>query len=411
MGRSNVKSEFDTLTEKEWSEYIYESDTAYSPASDVGDTSTAGPSVLPEFPGYTRPATLDDFHIAVMCALRTEQTAVEACFDEFWDAKYSYAKATGDTNSYTFGRIGNHNVVLAYMSRIGNSSAAGVASSLKLSFRCIKFALVVGICGGVPIPAQSYKPEIWLGDVAISTGIVQHDLGSREPMGFKRKNTLESNLGPLDAELRNVLISIEEGRNYSILRDRVWSQLPGLHQKLNTRYPFRYPGLDEDRLFEASYIHKHHGELSECTRCRDDKSGACELSQELSCAQVGCDVGKLKGRDHSARAKGQNSIIQAGAKGDMLQPDIHFGIIASGNQVMKSGEDRDAIAKETGAVAFEMECAGVWDLFPCVVIKGVCDYSDSHKNYDWQCYSALTAASCMKAFLYEWSRQNPEDRT
>jgi nucleoside phosphorylase len=116
----------------------------------------------------------------------------------------------------------------------------------------------------------------------------------------------------------------------------------------------------------------------------------------------------LAPRTHSGREKVQNSTIQAGFQGDMLKPAVHFGIIASGNQVMKSGEDRDAIAKDTDAIAFEMEGAGVWDHFPCVVIKGVCDYSDSHKNYDWQIYSALTAASCMKAFLHEWSRQNPD---
>ena len=148
MVRSPVKSEFDTLTEKEWSQYIYESDTAYSPASDVGETSTAGSSVLLEFPRYTRPATLNDFHIAVMCALRTEQTAVEACFDEIFDAKYSYAKATGDTNFYTFGRIGNH-VVLAYMSRIGNSSAASVASSLKATTYSLGNTLSQNIATGV----------------------------------------------------------------------------------------------------------------------------------------------------------------------------------------------------------------------------------------------------------------------
>jgi nucleoside phosphorylase len=49
-----------------------------------------------------------------------------------------------------------------------------------------------------------------------------------------------------------------------------------------------------------------------------------------------------------------------------------------------------------------MEGAGVWDAFPCVVIKGVCDYADSHKNKKWQGYAAATAAACMKAFLKEW---------
>ncbi|KAI1013599.1 hypothetical protein LB504_013194 [Fusarium proliferatum] len=49
-----------------------------------------------------------------------------------------------------------------------------------------------------------------------------------------------------------------------------------------------------------------------------------------------------------------------------------------------------------------MEGAGVWDSFPCIVIKGACDYADSHKDKDWQRYAAATAAACAKAFLGFW---------
>jgi nucleoside phosphorylase len=82
---------------------------------------------------------------------------------------------------------------------------------------------------------------------------------------------------------------------------------------------------------------------------------------------------------------------------------IHYGMIASGDTVMKSGEHRDIIAASDNVIAFEMERAGVWDIFPCVVIKGICDYADSHKNKGWQNYAAATAAACMKAFLKEWT--------
>jgi len=82
-----------------------------------------------------------------------------------------------------------------------------------------------------------------------------------------------------------------------------------------------------------------------------------------------------------------------------LRPVVHFGLIASGDTVMKSGKRRDEIAKNLNVIAFEMEGAGVWDNLPCIVIKGVCDYADSHKNKKWQNYAAATAASCMKAFL------------
>jgi nucleoside phosphorylase len=70
---------------------------------------------------------------------------------------------------------------------------------------------------------------------------------------------------------------------------------------------------------------------------------------------------------------------------------------------MKSGLDRDRIANEEEVIAFEMEGAGVWDTFTCVIIKGVCDYADSHKSKKWQGYAAATAAACTKAFLEHWT--------
>jgi nucleoside phosphorylase len=69
---------------------------------------------------------------------------------------------------------------------------------------------------------------------------------------------------------------------------------------------------------------------------------------------------------------------------------------------MKSGQSRDRMAQADGIIAFEMEGVGVWDYFPSIVIKGVCDYADSHKKKGWQRYAAATAAACTKAFLVEW---------
>jgi hypothetical protein len=71
---------------------------------------------------------------------------------------------------------------------------------------------------------------------------------------------------------------------------------------------------------------------------------------------------------------------------------------------MKSGEDRDRIAKTKGVIAFEMEGAGIWEEVPCLIIKGVCDYADCHKNKKWQNFAAATAASAAKAILerYAW---------
>lgn len=39
------------------------------------------------------------------------------------------------------------------------------------------------------------------------------------------------------------------------------------------------------------------------------------------------------------------------------------------------------------------------DSFPCLVIRGICDYADSHKNKIWQPYAALTAAAYAQELL------------
>jgi hypothetical protein len=43
-----------------------------------------------------------------------------------------------------------------------------------------------------------------------------------------------------------------------------------------------------------------------------------------------------------------------------------------------------------------MEAAGLMDHFLCVVIRGICDYSDTHKNDILQGYAAATAAAYAK---------------
>ncbi|PSN59120.1 hypothetical protein BS50DRAFT_614690 [Corynespora cassiicola Philippines] len=78
----------------------------------------------------------------------------------------------------------------------------------------------------------------------------------------------------------------------------------------------------------------------------------------------------------------------------------HYGTIASGNQVMRNAAERDRVSAELGGVlCFEMEAAGLTNSFPCLVVRGICDYADSHKNKRWQAYAAGTAAAWAKELL------------
>jgi hypothetical protein len=97
----------------------------------------------------------------------------------------------------------------------------------------------------------------------------------------------------------------------------------------------------------------------------------------------GCDQSQLEGR----------KIRRSG------EPKIHYGGIASSNQVMKDAATRECLAKELDIICFEMEAAGLMDVLPCLPIRGICDYSDSHKAKDWQKYAAAVAAAYAREFL------------
>ena len=86
-------------------------------------------------------------------------------------------------------------------------------------------------------------------------------------------------------------------------------------------------------------------------------------------------------------------------------PKIHYGVIASGNQVLKHGLTREFWSEQENVLCFEMEAAGVMEHFPCLIIRGICDYADTHKNKGWQPYAASVAAAYAKEFISVLSPQ------
>jgi nucleoside phosphorylase len=358
-------------------------------------------------PFHGRPRSREEFEIAVICALRIESDAVEALFDEFWEEDDTYGKAPGDPNAYTTGRIGGHDVVLAFTPGMGKGSAAGVAASFRSSFPHIKLGLVVGICGGVPI-AINTKEEIILGDVIVSTGLVQFDFGRQYLDKVVRKDTLQDNLGRPNNEIRAFLAKMAGLQGQKQLKKDTFTYLAAILAQEDFENS-KYPGLGEDKLYKANYRHMHQDRTtcSICALCTDTVDPTCDVALESSCVDLKCDDNQQVNRDRVQKSKQAARLaVNGSATGEqaaMVQkPLIHFGRIASGDLVMKSGHHRDDIAAREKVIAFEMEGAGVWDNFPTVVIKGVCDYADSHKNKKWQKYAAATAAACTKALLKRW---------
>jgi nucleoside phosphorylase len=347
---------------------------------------TSDPSIANHMVSAAAPRDRRGFEIALICALPLEAECVQEVFDKFWeDEGKKYGRAAGDPNTYTAGVIGEHNVILAYMPGMGTNSAAAVAGAMRVSFPNIKLALVVGICGGMPHDTD--REEILLGDIIISQALIQYDFGRQYPEAFKRKDTIQDSLSRPSPEIRAVQAKLGTSRYKQRMQDNIAAFLQAAQEKLpNTKPPTR----DNDVLYHSSYVHQHLASAA----CECGEGGQiCEAALRMECEDLGCGP---------AMRVTRNRLMNIST----TQPLGHFGVMGSGNTVMKSGQHRDRIATTDGIIAFEMEGPGVWDYFPSIVIKGVCDYADSHKRKGWQRYAAATAAACMKAFLVEWTSED-----
>jgi len=101
-----------------------------------------------------------------------------------------------------------------------------------------------------------------------------------------------------------------------------------------------------------------------------------------------------------SRLTSQSSIGGGNDASSLIDPpQIYYGTIASGNQVMAESNMRDYIRKGCGARCVEMEAAGLMDYFKYIVIRGICDFADLQKNDLWQKYAAVTAAAFAKELL------------
>lgn len=299
--------------------------------------------------GYSNEA----YTIGIICALPIELAAAVRMLDK---EHPRLSQDLGDDNSYRFGHIGDHNVVIGCLAagRTGLVSAASVALKMKSSFRCVRFGLMVGIGGGVP----SEEHDIRLGDVVVSKpsgqhgGVVQYDLGKTRPNGdFERTGSLSP---PPDALLTTLtdILAAQEMDEFNIA-----AHLSQLAQRLPA---YGFPAKLTDELYPPNHLHVGGKTCHDC---------------------------------------GKENSVQREERPDNI-PAVHYGTIASGNRVMKDAVERDAISQALGGVlCFEMEAAGLMNNFPCLVVRGISDYSDSHKNDGWQRYAAATAAAFTKELL------------
>jgi nucleoside phosphorylase len=359
----------------------------------------------------SRPMPLNrgDFRVAILCALSKESDVAVAMFDKPWK-QIDYGKADGDPNSYDFGRIGVHDVVVATMGRMGPNVSSSVAQGLRSSFDRVRLGLVVGICGAVPLRAENdlkgaeqqtrkkddYK-EVLLGDVVISTALVELGFGRQYPDKVVEKKTLEDQLGRAPQEIASFLAGINRVTARRDLKKAMVEHLTTF-LKDNDFRSWCYPGANNDILYPASYRHKHHdpGVCDTCAQCMSNDNEVCLNAIGLDCEDLHCDTQLQVERTRLL-------ALRAAELQQVPTPEIHLGRVGSGSTVMKSSFHRDSFARAEKLIAYEMEGAGVWDKVPTVIVKGVCDYADTHKNKLWQEYAAAVAMACAKGLLEKWS--------
>ncbi|CAH0047168.1 unnamed protein product [Clonostachys solani] len=332
--------------------------------------------------------THGDYTVGWVCALPKEQTAATAMLDE---THPDLPKPLNDSNTYTLGRIGKHDVVIACLPKgqIGTNSAATVATQMIRTFSSIRIGLMVGIGGGIP-------SKVRLGDVVVGTpsgqfsGVVQWDFGKAHEGGtFERTGSLNST----PASLGTALTKLETKH------DLEGSKIPEYLDGFKRKWPdYASKHLRSDALIDPfDTVNRSH-----------DTSKRWLAVFSMMWASLLVILRYLSGSQtfpvlNNTTRQVENSPLPAVDR-EQRRPGevrVHHGLIASGNQVIKDAILRDKLNKDLGGHVYcvEMEAAGLMNNFPCVVIRGICDYADAQKNKTWQEYAALVAAAFAKELL------------
>ncbi|KAH6848095.1 nucleoside phosphorylase domain-containing protein [Chaetomium sp. MPI-CAGE-AT-0009] len=323
--------------------------------------------------GPTKPRSHDAYIVGWVCTLPKEQTAATAMLDEM---HLDLPKPPKDTNTYTLGSIGRHNIVIACLpkGRMGANMAAATATQMQQTFPSIQVGLMVGISGGVP-------SKVRLGDVVVSVpvdeypGVVQWDFGKLEKNGPRRTGSLNSPPGVL-------LTAVGKMETTTLMKG---SEIPRYLSAVEQNWPDLVPAFTRPPPLRPP-----------TTTAMLAPRVWWQAVASAAWAAILLMLRFLLGRGVHA---GQVPAVDAPRKpGDVR---VHYGLIASGNRVVKNAAARDKLDRDLGGhvLCIDMEAAGLMNVFPCIAIRGICNYADEGKNKEWQEYAATVAAACAKELL------------
>ncbi len=318
------------------------------------------------------------YSVGWICAHPANVVAARAMLDEEHGRPSDAGGDDIDPNNYFLGSIGGHNVVIACLpaGSAGSTSAATVAVHMQRTFTRLRIGLLVGVGSGAP----SDEADIRLGDVVVSMptdgagGIIQYErttaavaLGDgrcqrRNNSSYMRTRCL--NKPPTALLTALARLQAEHKLNGSRVNEFLTE---AVQRRPRLRPDFAAPVGCADQLFAAQYVHVAAADSSTAG------SGTCKH----------CDAGMLVRRP--------NRLSDG--------PEVHYGVIASCDVELACGASRDEARRELGVLCFEKEAAGLMDNYPCLVIRGIGDYADSHKSARWQTYAAGTAAATAKELL------------
>lgn len=298
----------------------------------------------------------NEYTVGWICAVMTEYVAAQSVLDEEHEGPENVAP--NDNNTYTLGKMGKHNIAIAALpdGEYGTDTASAVARDMLHSFPNVRVGLMVGIGGGAPSP----RHDIRLGDIVVSApgrdhgGVYQYDFSKTiQRQSFQQGRFLNQPPMVLRTAVTGIKSEYERKGNQLEMKINVrLAQNPVMREK------YARPDPKTDRLYHSHILH--------VVSDRDYCMHSCSDTPE--------------------------SLVSRIARTTEQGPMVHYGLIASANQLMKDACVRDKLSAEKDALCFEMEAAGLMNHFPCLVIRGICDYSDTHKNKIWQGYAAMGAA-------------------
>lgn len=283
-----------------------------------------------------------DIKIGIITALPKECAAMKMMMHE---VKECFFDDRGAGHRFFVGKLKsangkNHRIALG-LCGMGNNKAAIRATNMLSHFKSIDSIIMTGIAGGIP-SFQNDDKQVRLGDIVVSNGVTQYDFVKETP----EKIEIRSTSAKPSAQL---LEAVDVMKIYEYENVYPWHEYL---DEFSSNPQFIKPEADTDKLYDL-------------------EDNLCEHPYDGTRTEY---------------------------------PKAFMGGIASANDLLKNPNKRNMLKEAYGVLAVEMEASGIADatwehLVGYLVVRGICDYCDTHKNDVWQEYAALVAAAYTRSLI------------